>query len=198
MGRLRSGSSASATRTAASSREGRSARSISSVRCHLSPITTTRTKTAESRHREHENWSTVGDLGYLDADGYLFLTDRKSFMIISGGVNIYPQEIENVLALHPKVFDVAVIGLPDAEMGEQVKAVIQPRPGIEGSDELAAELIAYVRDRLAHFKAPVQWTSSTSYPDQPQGNSSNARYETNIWRHAHDRRSRRADVDSSL
>jgi long-chain acyl-CoA synthetase len=111
-------------------------------------------KTAESRHPEHENWSTVGDLGYLDEDGYLYLTDRKSFMIISGGVNIYPQEIENVLTLHPKVFDVAVIGLPHAEMGEQVKAVVQPRPGVTGSDELAAELITYVRDRLAHFKAP--------------------------------------------
>ncbi|TVX95993.1 acyl-CoA synthetase [Mycolicibacterium porcinum] len=111
-------------------------------------------KTAESRHPQHENWSTVGDLGYLDEDGYLFLTDRKSFMIISGGVNIYPQEIENVLTLHPKVFDVAVIGLPDTEMGEQVKAVVQTRPGVTGSDELAQELITYVRERLAHFKAP--------------------------------------------
>ncbi|OBH11028.1 acyl-CoA synthetase [Mycobacterium sp. E1747] len=111
-------------------------------------------KTASSRHPEHENWSTVGDLGYLDEDGYLFLTDRKSFMIISGGVNIYPQEIENVLTLHPKIFDVAVIGVPDAEMGEQVKAVVQLRDGIVGDDDLAAELIAYVRDRLAHFKAP--------------------------------------------
>lgn len=111
-------------------------------------------KTASSRHPAHENWSTVGDLGYLDDDGYLFLTDRKSFMIISGGVNIYPQEIENVLTLHPKIFDVAVIGVPDAEMGEQVKAVVQLRDGIVGDDDLATELIAYVRNRLAHFKAP--------------------------------------------
>lgn len=111
-------------------------------------------KTAESRHPEHENWSTVGDLGYLDADGYLYLTDRKSFMIISGGVNIYPQEIENVLTLHPKIFDVAVIGIPDPEMGEQVKAVVQLRDGATGNPELADELINYVRDRLAHFKAP--------------------------------------------
>lgn len=111
-------------------------------------------KTASSRHPRHENWSTVGDLGYLDDDGYLYLTDRKSFMIISGGVNIYPQEIENVLTLHPKIFDVAVIGVPDPEMGEQVKAVVQLREGVVGNDELSAELISYVRDRLAHFKAP--------------------------------------------
>lgn len=111
-------------------------------------------KTASSRHPRYENWSTVGDLGYLDDDGYLYLTDRKSFMIISGGVNIYPQEIENVLTLHPKIFDVAVIGVPDPEMGEQVKAVVQLREGVVGDDELSAELISYVRDRLAHFKAP--------------------------------------------
>jgi long-chain acyl-CoA synthetase len=111
-------------------------------------------KTATSRHPAHDNWCTVGDVGYLDEDGYLFLTDRKGFMIISGGVNIYPQEIENVLALHPKIFDVAVIGVPDAEMGEQVKAVVQLRDGVVPSDELAAEIIAYVRDRVAHYKAP--------------------------------------------
>jgi fatty-acyl-CoA synthase len=111
-------------------------------------------KTATSRHPAHDNWCTVGDVGYLDEDGYLFLTDRKGFMIISGGVNIYPQEIENVLALHPKVFDVAVIGVPDAEMGEQVKAVVQLREGVTASDQLAAEIIAYARDRIAHYKAP--------------------------------------------
>jgi len=111
-------------------------------------------KTAQSRHPEHDNWSTVGDIGYLDDDGYLFLTDRKAFMIISGGVNIYPQEIENVLTLHPKIFDVAVIGIPDAEMGERVKAVVQLREGVEPSDEVADEIVGYVRDRIAHYKAP--------------------------------------------
>ena len=111
-------------------------------------------KTADAFHPAHDTWSTVGDMGYLDEDGYLFLTDRKSFMIISGGVNIYPQEVENVLTMHPKIFDVAVIGVPHPEMGEQVKAVVQLREGIEPSDELAGELITYVRDRLAHFKAP--------------------------------------------
>jgi long-chain acyl-CoA synthetase len=111
-------------------------------------------KTFASRHSVYDNWCTVGDVGYLDADGYLFLTDRKGFMIISGGVNIYPQEIENVLALHPKIFDVAVIGVPDAEMGEQVKAVVQLRDRVTPSDEIAAEIIAYVRERIARYKAP--------------------------------------------
>jgi len=111
-------------------------------------------KTSASRHPAHDNWCTVGDVGYLDEDGYLFLTDRKGFMIISGGVNIYPQEVENVLALHPKVFDVAVIGVPDAEMGEKVKAVVQLRAGVTPSDGLATEIIGYVRDRIAHYKAP--------------------------------------------
>ena len=111
-------------------------------------------KTSGSRHPKHENWSTVGDIGYLDNDGFLFLTDRKAFMIISGGVNIYPQEVENVLALHPEIFDVAVIGVPDLEMGQQVKAVVQVRDGVAPSEELAAEIIGYVRERLAHFKAP--------------------------------------------
>ena len=111
-------------------------------------------KTSASRHPVHDNWCTVGDVGYLDEDGYLFLTDRKGFMIISGGVNIYPQEIENVLALHPKVYDVAVIGAPDPVMGEQVKAIVQVREGVSPSDDLAAAIIAYVRDRIAHYKAP--------------------------------------------
>ena len=111
-------------------------------------------KTSASRHPAHDNWCTVGDIGYLDDDGYLYLTDRKGFMIISGGVNIYPQEIENVLALQPKIFDVAVIGVPDPEMGEQVKAVVQLREGVQPSDETAAEIIAYVRERIAHYKAP--------------------------------------------
>nr|MDT0665903.1 AMP-binding protein [Micromonospora sp. DSM 115978] len=110
--------------------------------------------TASSRHPKHGFWTTTGDVGHLDADGFLYLTDRKAFMIISGGVNIYPQEIENVLAMHPKIFDVAVIGVPDDEMGEQVKAVVQPAPGVEAGPELEREIIEFVRARLAHFKSP--------------------------------------------
>jgi fatty-acyl-CoA synthase len=126
-------------------------------------------KTASSRHPEHDNWCTVGDIGYVDEDGYLYLTDRKAFMIISGGVNIYPQEIENVLALHPKISDVAVIGVPDAEMGEQVKAVIELRDGVEPSDDVAAEIIAYVRDRIAHYKAPRSVDFVDELPRTPTG-----------------------------
>jgi fatty-acyl-CoA synthase len=126
-------------------------------------------KTAESRHPQHSNWSTVGDVGYVDEDGYLFLTDRKAFMIISGGVNIYPQEIENLLALHPCIADVAVIGLPHPEMGEQVKAVVQLRDGITGSDELEQEIIDYVRQRIAHYKAPRSVDFTEELPRTPTG-----------------------------
>lgn len=111
-------------------------------------------KSREARHPEHASWTTTGDVGHVDADGYLYLTDRKAFMIISGGVNIYPQEVENALALHPKVDDVAVIGVPDEEMGEQVRAVVQPPAGVAPSPELEAEIIAFVRERIAHYKAP--------------------------------------------
>jgi long-chain acyl-CoA synthetase len=97
---------------------------------------------------------TTGDVGYLDDDGYLWLSDRRIDMIISGGVNIYPAEIEGVLAVHPAVADVAVIGVPDDEFGEQVKAVVQVAEGVEPSDELSAELIAYCREHLAGYKSP--------------------------------------------
>jgi long-chain acyl-CoA synthetase len=97
---------------------------------------------------------TVGDVGYVDEDGYLFLTDRKAFMIISGGVNIYPQEAENVLVTHPKVMDVAVLGVPDAEMGEQVKAVVQPIDWDAAGPALEEELLAFCREHLAAYKCP--------------------------------------------
>jgi fatty-acyl-CoA synthase len=111
-------------------------------------------KTRDGQHPDHRTWSTTGDVGYLDDEGYLFLTDRKAFMIISGGVNIYPQEVEDCLTLHPKVYDVAVIGIPDAEMGEQVKAVVQPAPGVVAGPDLEADLLAFVRERIARYKAP--------------------------------------------
>jgi fatty-acyl-CoA synthase len=111
-------------------------------------------KTAQARHPEHEMWTTTGDIGHLDADGYLYLTDRRAFTIISGGVNIYPQEIEDCLTMHPAVLDVAVIGIPDEEMGERVCAVVQPAPGVDPGPELAAALKEFVRARIAHYKAP--------------------------------------------
>ncbi|MBN9735614.1 MULTISPECIES: acyl-CoA synthetase [unclassified Pseudonocardia] len=111
-------------------------------------------KTKKSQHPAHPNWTTLGDIGYLDGDGFLFLTDRKSFTIISGGVNIYPQEIENVLVLHPAIRDVAVVGLPDPEMGESVTAFVEPRDGIDTNPELGEEIIEFVKARIASFKAP--------------------------------------------
>jgi hypothetical protein len=111
-------------------------------------------KTRDSRHPVHGNWTTMGDVGYLDSDGYLYLTDRRSFMIISGGVNIYPAEIENRLILHDKVADVAVFGVPDPEMGECVQAVVQLAPGVAAGPELADELQAFMREHLAGYKVP--------------------------------------------
>ena len=126
-------------------------------------------KTAEAQHQRHPEWTTVGDLGYIDDEGYLYLADRKSFMIISGGVNIYPQEVENALTLHPAVHDVAVIGVPHPEMGEEVKAVVQLASGVPQSAELAMELIDYVRERIAHFKAPRSVDFVDDLPRTPTG-----------------------------
>jgi long-chain acyl-CoA synthetase len=124
-------------------------------------------ETAASRNAH--GWTTVGDLGYVDRDGFLYLTDRKGFMIISGGVNIYPQEIENVLASHPKVQDVAVIGVPNEEFGEEVKAVVQPADPASASPELAAELIAWCRSHLAHYKCPRSIDFEAALPRLPTG-----------------------------
>ncbi|HEX3784865.1 MAG TPA: acyl-CoA synthetase [Pseudonocardiaceae bacterium] len=126
-------------------------------------------RTAQAQHPDHPKWTTVGDIGRLDADGYLFLTDRKAFMIISGGVSIYPQEVENCLALHPKVLDVAVIGVPDEEMGEAVKAVVRAEAGVLVGPELADELLGYVRDRIAHYKCPRSIDFTEQLPRTPTG-----------------------------
>ncbi|QLY28836.1 acyl-CoA synthetase [Nocardia huaxiensis] len=126
-------------------------------------------KSAHTRHPAHSTWTTTGDLGYVDDEGYLFLTDRQAFMIISGGVNIYPQEIENCLALHPKVFDVAVIGVPDPEMGEAALAIVQPVRHSDAGPELAEELRNYLRDRVAGFKVPRRVEFTRDLPRTPTG-----------------------------
>jgi long-chain acyl-CoA synthetase len=124
-------------------------------------------KTAEARNRH--GWTTLGDVGYVDEEGFLYLTDRKAYMIISGGVNIYPQEAENVLITHPKVTDVAVFGVPNEEFGEEVKAVVQPRDIREAGPELAAELIEYCRQHLSAIKCPRSVDFEEELPRHPTG-----------------------------
>jgi long-chain acyl-CoA synthetase len=125
-------------------------------------------KTAEGRSSDGA-MSTVGDVGHVDAEGYLYLTDRKSYMIISGGVNIYPQETENLLSGHPDVLDVAVIGVPNDDLGEEVKAVVQLVDPSRAGPELAQELIEYCRDRLTHFKCPRTVDFTAELPRSPTG-----------------------------
>jgi len=124
-------------------------------------------KVAEGTNRH--GWTTLGDVGWADEEGYLYLTDRKSFMIISGGVNIYPQEIENLLIGHPRVADAAVIGAPDEEMGEKVVAVIQPLDWSEAGDALRDELMAYAREHLSHVKSPRAIDFLPELPRHPTG-----------------------------
>jgi acyl-CoA synthetase (AMP-forming)/AMP-acid ligase II len=124
-------------------------------------------KTAGSRNAL--GWSTLGDVGWVDEDGYLYLTDRKSFMIISGGVNIYPQEIENHLVTHPAVADVAVVGAPHDEMGEQVVAVVQPMAGVAANAELADELMSWCRQSLSGVKTPRRFDFVDELPRHPTG-----------------------------
>ncbi len=124
-------------------------------------------KTAESRNQH--GWTSLGDIGFQDEDGYLFLTDRKSFMIISGGVNIYPQEIENLLVSHPRVADAAVIGAPDADMGEHVVAVVQPLDLADATPEFAEELRAYLAPQLSRLKMPKRIDFRAELPRELTG-----------------------------
>ncbi|MDH3679591.1 MAG: AMP-binding protein [Acidimicrobiia bacterium] len=126
-------------------------------------------KTRNAQHPEHPNWSTLGDVGYVDDEGYLYLTDRKAFMIIAGGVNIYPQEIEDCLIVHPKVADVAVFGVPNDDLGEEVKAVVQPEEGIEANDALARELLDYAGEHIARYKVPRSIDFRDELPRLPTG-----------------------------
>jgi long-chain acyl-CoA synthetase len=116
-----------------------------------------------------KGWRTLGDIGYLDTDGYLYLTDRQAHMIIAGGVNIYPQEAEDVLLGHPAVVDVAVIGVPNADMGEEVKAVVQTVGERAGDTELEQELLSFCRERLAPYKCPRSIDFVTELPRDESG-----------------------------
>jgi long-chain acyl-CoA synthetase len=123
-------------------------------------------KTQSVRRGEH---FTLGDVGYLDEDGFLFLTDRSANLIISGGVNIYPAEVEAVLLQHPAVHDAGVIGIANEEWGEEVKAVVELGPTVPPSPELAQELIAFCRERLAHFKCPRTLDFTAALPRHDNG-----------------------------
>ena len=138
-------------------------------------------KTAESRHPQ--GWSTLGDVGYLDEEGFLYLTDRKSFMIISGGVNIYPQEIEDLLVSHEAVLDAAVFGVPDTDFGEAVKAVVELDPlyKTQESDALAEKLIAFCRANLSHIKCPKSIEFIEALPRHPTGKLYKAKLRAPYW-----------------
>ena len=125
-------------------------------------------KTKEARSPDG-TMSTVGDVGYVDADGFLHLTDRRTFMIISGGVNIYPQECENLLITHAKVADAAVFGVPNEDLGEEVKAVVEVMPGVRAGPDLAEELIGFCRQHLAHLKCPRSVDFEEKLPRLPTG-----------------------------
>jgi long-chain acyl-CoA synthetase len=126
-------------------------------------------KTTKSRHPRHEDWATMGDIGHVDEDGYLFLSDRKDFMIISGGVNIYPQATEDLLIGHPKVLDAAVIGVPNEAFGEEVKAIVQPRDWADAGPALEAELIAYCGAQISKLACPRSIDFVRELPRLPTG-----------------------------
>jgi long-chain acyl-CoA synthetase len=125
-------------------------------------------KTREARSQDG-SMSTVGDVGYVDDDGFLYLTDRATFMIVSGGVNIYPQECENLLITHPKVADAAVFGVPNEDLGEEVKAVVQVLPGIKANSDLVNELMNFCRAHLSHQKCPRSIDFEGELPRLPTG-----------------------------
>jgi long-chain acyl-CoA synthetase len=126
-------------------------------------------------------WRTLGDVGYVDEDGYMYLTDRSTFMIVSGGVNIYPQEAENLLVMHPKLVDAAVFGVPNDEFGEEVKAVVQAVDGIAPGPDLEAELIEYCRTHLARYKCPRTVEFHPELPRDPNGKLYKRRIRERYW-----------------
>jgi long-chain acyl-CoA synthetase len=127
-----------------------------------------------------KGWATLWDVGHVDDEGYLYLTDRKLFMIVSGGVNIYPQEAENLLIMHPKLVDAAVFGVPNDEFGEEVKAVVQPADGVTPGRGLEAELIEYCRTHLAGYKCP-RTIEFDILPRDPNGKLYKRRIRERYW-----------------
>ena len=138
-------------------------------------------KTESSKDPGGHGWTTLGDVGYLDDDRWLFLTDRKAFMIISGGVNVYPQEIEDCLVMHPKVADVAVFGIPDDEMGGQVMAAVQPAEGVKAGTELEAELRSFAREHIAGYKVPRRYQFLDELPRLPTGKLYKRKLRDQYW-----------------
>ncbi len=130
---------------------------------------------------DEHGWRTLGDMGYVDRDGYLYLTDRSSFMIVSGGVNIYPQEAENALVLHPKVLDAAVFGVPNPDFGEEVKAVVQPATWADAGPGLERELIEWCRSKLAAYKCPRSVDFVPELPRDPNGKLYKRRLRDRYW-----------------
>ncbi len=138
-------------------------------------------KTKSAQHPQHANWSALGDVGHLDDEGFLYLTDRKSFMIISGGMNIYPAEVEHTLVMHETVLDVAVIGVPNDEFGEEVKGVVQLVEGAEGNEALEQELLEFCRAHHAHYKCPRSIDFEAELPRLPTGKLYKRRLRDRYW-----------------
>jgi acyl-CoA synthetase (AMP-forming)/AMP-acid ligase II len=141
-------------------------------------------KTKSSEDPKGRGWTTLGDVGYLDGDGFLYLTDRKAYMIITGGVNVYPQEAENVLAMHPAVIDIAVFGVPNDDFGEEVKAVVQPVDMAAAGPALERELIAYCREHLADVKCPRSVDFREELPRHPTGKLYKRLLKDEYWKDA--------------
>ena len=138
-------------------------------------------KSASAQNPRHADWTTMGDVGRVDVAGYLFLSDRKDFMIISGGVNIYPQEVENLLITHPAVADAAVFGVPNADFGEEVKAVIQPKRWDDATDQLAHDLMAWCRAQLADLKCPRSIDFERELPRAETGKLYKTELKSRYW-----------------
>jgi long-chain acyl-CoA synthetase len=138
-------------------------------------------KTAGAQHPDHPTWRSLGDIGKVDEDGYLYLTDRLAYMIVSGGVNVYPQEIEDVLLAHPQVLDVAVFGVPNEDMGEEVKAVVQPVNWDDAGDALTAQLQRWCETRLAGYKRPRSFDFDPQLPRLDNGKLYKAKVRDRYW-----------------